>query len=77
MNNVVAGIDLGDSVSAVAVLSPNGDVTDRFSFPMDDEGYSASRTVCGASKPPRRFVFPAASLTFDAVAQLRQAHPGC
>jgi len=40
MNNVVAGIDLGDSVSAVAVLSPNGDVTDRFSFPMDDEGYS-------------------------------------
>jgi hypothetical protein len=40
MNSLVAGIDLGDRESLATVLSPIGDVADRFSFPMNEEGYS-------------------------------------
>jgi transposase len=40
MNSIVAGIDLGDRESLTTVLSPIGDVTDRFSFPMNSEGYT-------------------------------------
>jgi len=40
MNSIVAGIDLGDKESLATVLSPVGDVTDRFSFPMNEEGYA-------------------------------------
>ena len=40
MNMMVAGIDLGDRESLATVLSPIGDVADRFSFPMNEEGYS-------------------------------------
>ena len=40
MNSIVAGIDLGDRESLTTVLSPIGDVTDRFTFPMNPEGYA-------------------------------------
>jgi transposase len=40
MNSIVAGIDLGDRESLTTVLSPIGDITDRFSFPMNEEGYA-------------------------------------
>jgi transposase len=40
MNSIVAGIDLGDTESLTTVLSPTGDVVDRFSFPMNEEGYT-------------------------------------
>jgi len=40
MNSIVAGIDLGDRESLTTVLSPTGDVTDRFTFPMNEEGYA-------------------------------------
>jgi transposase len=40
MNSLVAGIDLGDRESLTTVLSSTGDVTDRFSFPMNEEGYA-------------------------------------
>ena len=40
MNSLVAGIDLGDRESLTTVLSPIGDVTDRFTFPMNEEGYA-------------------------------------
>ncbi len=40
MNSIVAGIDLGDRESLATVLSPVGDVADRFSFSMTEEGYA-------------------------------------
>jgi hypothetical protein len=40
MNSIVAGIDLGDRESLATVLSPVGDVADRFTFPMNEEGYA-------------------------------------
>jgi len=40
MKSIVAGIDLGDRESLTTVLSPIGDVADRFSFPMNEEGYA-------------------------------------
>jgi transposase len=40
MNSIIAGIDLGDRESLATVLSPMGDVTDRFTFPMNEEGYA-------------------------------------
>ena len=40
MNSLVAGIDLGNRESLTIVLSPIGDVRDRFTFPMNDEGYA-------------------------------------
>jgi transposase len=50
MNSIVAGIDLGDRESLATVLSPVGDVADRFSFPMNEEGYAffAGRVPKGA-----------------------------
>jgi len=47
-NALVAGIDLGDTKSLATVLSPSGDVTDRFSFAMTEEGY-----MFFASRVPR------------------------
>jgi transposase len=38
-NPTVAGVDLGDSTSLVTVLSPNGDMLDRFTFQTSQEGY--------------------------------------
>jgi len=40
MNSIVAGIDLGDRESLATVLSPVGDVADRFSFSMNEDGYA-------------------------------------
>jgi transposase len=40
MNSIVAGIDLGDRESLATVLSPIGDVADRFTFPMNEKGYA-------------------------------------
>jgi transposase len=40
INSIVAGIDLGDRESLTTLLSGSGDVLDRFSFPMTDEGYA-------------------------------------
>jgi len=40
LNSIVAGIDLGDRESLATVLSPIGDVADRFSFLMNEEGYA-------------------------------------
>ena len=34
MNSIIAGTDLGDRESLAAVLSPMGDVADRFTFSM-------------------------------------------
>ena len=38
-NPIVAGVDLGDSSSLAAVLSPSGDTVDRITFKMTGEGY--------------------------------------
>ena len=38
-NSTVAGIDLGDSASLATIISPVGDVADRFEFDMNDSGY--------------------------------------
>ena len=38
-NPTVAGVDLGDSSSLATVLSPSGDVLDKFTFQMNSEGY--------------------------------------
>ncbi len=40
LNSIVAGVDLGDRESLATVLSPMGDVADRFTFPMNEEGYA-------------------------------------
>ena len=40
MNSIVAGIDLGDRESLATVLSPIGDVADRFTFHMNEDGYA-------------------------------------
>ncbi len=40
LNSIFAGVDLGDRESLATVLSPMGDVADRFTFPMNEEGYA-------------------------------------
>ncbi|MHB8568306.1 MAG: hypothetical protein ACYC7D_07435 [Nitrososphaerales archaeon] len=39
LKSTVAGVDLGDSTSLATVLSPSGDLMDRFTFQMKQEGY--------------------------------------
>ena len=54
MNSIVTGIDLGDRENLATVLSPIGDVADRFTFPMNEEGYAffAGRVPKDASAAP-------------------------
>jgi transposase len=58
---VIAGIDLGDSSSLATVLSPAGDIADRFSFQMDEAGYDLF-----SEKVPRdaRVAFEATSTAY-------------
>jgi len=79
MNNQVVGIDLGNDESTVTMLSPDGDVTDRFSFSMNDDGYSIF-----ASRVPReaRVAFEATGMAYPVFRALRSygydvtvAHP--
>ena len=60
-NSLIAGIDLGDSASLATLLTPRGDVADRFSFQMDNEGYTIF-----ANKVPRdaRLAFEATSMAY-------------
>jgi transposase len=60
-NCVFAGIDLGDSSSLTTVLSPAGDIADRFSFQMDEQGYALF-----SDKVPRdaRLAFEATSSAY-------------
>jgi transposase len=60
-NSLTAGIDLGDSTSLTTILTPTGDIADRFCFQMDDEGYTLF-----AKKVPRdaRLAFEATSTAY-------------
>ena len=60
-NSLIAGIDLGDSSSLATILTQTGDVADRFSFQMDDQGYSLF-----ANRVPRdaRLAFEATSMAY-------------
>ena len=40
MSSIIAGVDLGDSSSLATVLTPTGEIADRFSFQMSEEGYT-------------------------------------
>jgi transposase len=39
-NSTIAGVDLGGSSSLATILSPGGEIVERFSFPMSEEGYA-------------------------------------
>jgi len=69
MNNVVAGVDLGDSESMATVISPYGDVADCFSFTMNDEGYSVF-----SSRVPKdaRIAFEALGMAYPFSRRLRE-----
>src|SRR2546422_9860117 len=58
---VTAALDLGDSESLATILSPDGDVVDRFAISMSDDGYSLF-----ASKVPKdaRIAFEATSMAY-------------
>lgn len=68
INMMVAGIDLGDRESLATVLSPTGEVVDRFSFAMNDEGYALF-----ASRVPRdvRIAFEATVMAYPVSRALR------
>jgi hypothetical protein len=60
-NSLIAGIDLGDSSSLTTILTPRGDVAERFCFQMDNDGYTLF-----ANKVPRdaRLAFEATSTAY-------------
>jgi len=68
-DTMVAGIDLGDRESLITVLSPTGDVVDRFTFAMNDEGYAFF-----ASRVPRdvRIAFEATVMAYPLSRMLRE-----
>jgi transposase len=59
--NAIAGVDLGGSGSLATILSPGGEIADRFSFPMSEEGYALF-----SSRVPRdaRIAFEATLLAY-------------
>jgi hypothetical protein len=66
-DSLIAGIDLGDSASLATLLTPRGDVADRFCFQMNDEGYTLF-----ANKVPRdaRLAFEELTI-YDSLGNLR------
>lgn len=68
-DTMVAGIDLGDRESLTTVLSPAGDVVDRFTFAMNDDGYAFF-----ASRVPRdvRIAFEATVMAYPLSRMLRE-----
>ncbi len=60
-NNTVSGVDLGGSSSLATVLSPDGEISYRFSFPMDEGGHALF-----SSRVPRdsRIAFEATLLAY-------------
>jgi transposase len=60
-DTVVTGIDLGDSESLATILSSTGDVTDRFPFTMNGDGY-----LPFADKVPKdaRIAFEATTMAY-------------
>jgi len=78
-NTMVVGIDLGDTRSLATILSPSGDVADRFSFAMNEEGYAYF-----ANRVPKdaRVAFEATGMAYPVSRALKQfgydvtvAHP--
>jgi transposase len=69
MSSIIAGIDLGDSSSLATILSPTGEVADRFSFTMDEEGYT-----CFSDRVPKnaRVAFEATSMAYPFSRMLKE-----
>ena len=66
---LVAGIDLSEGESMVALVSPTRGVCERFSFHMDEDGYSLF-----ASKVPKdaRVAFEASGMAYPFHRALRR-----
>jgi transposase len=67
--SAIAGVDLGGGGSLATVLSPGGEVADRFSFPMSEEGYAlfSNRVARDA-----RIAFEATLLAYPFARTLRE-----
>jgi transposase len=63
-----AGLDLGEEFSVVTMYSPLGEISERFNFSMDDEGYSLF-----SSKIPRdaRIGYEASTTAYSVDRKLR------
>ena len=68
-NSAIAGVDLGGSDSLATVLSPGGEVADRFSFPMSEEGYAL---FSGRVSKDARVAFEATLMAYPFARKLRE-----
>jgi transposase len=67
-NSKVTGVDLGGSDSLATILSPGGEVADRFSFPMSEEGYAL---FSGKVPKDARIAFEATLMAYPFARTLR------
>jgi transposase len=67
-NSTIAGVDLGGSSSLATILSPGGEVADRFSFPMSKEGYAL---FSGKVSKDARIAFEATLMAYPFARTLR------
>jgi transposase len=68
-NFIITGIDLGDSSSLATVLSPSGEIMDRFSFPMNEEGYAI---FSGRVPKDARLAFEATTMAYPLSSSLKE-----
>jgi transposase len=67
-NSAITGVDLGGSDSLATILSPGGEVADRFSFQMGEEGYAL---FSGKVPKDARIAFEATLLAYPFARKLR------
>jgi transposase len=68
-NSKVTGVDLGGSDSLATVLSPGGEVADRLSFPMSEEGYAL---FSGRVPKDARIAFEATLMAYPFARKLKE-----
>jgi transposase len=68
-SSIITGIDLGERSSVATVLSPDGEIKDRFSFSMNQEGYAQF-----SSRVPKdaRLAFEATTISYPFSRSLKE-----
>ena len=70
MNSFVVGIDLGEKESVATYMAPDGDIRERFKFPMTPDGY---RVFAGKILRETRITFEASGSAYAVSGALKDA----
>lgn len=53
MNSIITGMDLGDGTSLATILSPTGDIEERFSFQLTEQNCEMEERGTNRKEAPK------------------------